>query len=191
MNTFKIIVVGLLLFSMGCNKQQDNTTDRYNSDSFRIIDSIATAERLNTIMKVVDEKAGISDTNTEDDIANSWVGKYEFIETWKEIGGKSTAGVGYAINVEKRGDNVLAAKIKMDGFQTSNRFICNVEYSNNQIAFYLQRFGKGNSSNIYKIGDNLLALEKNGNKLITHWKKLTPILDKNLKNKNAFKRINN
>jgi len=186
--SFNFLVFALLIFAIGCNKPQNNTSISYNTDSVRVKDSMVDADRRHNVMKVIEEKTGMTQTATEDENMNSWIGKYKYDESWEELNGRSRAGIEYDIKVRKTKNNDLMGYINMDGFQTLARLICKVEYSEKEIKLYFQSYGKENMSNRFKIGDHLLSLEKEGNKLKTLWRKLTPALDENLNKSNAFKK---
>lgn len=168
--------------------KQSSNSDSNLSDSIKIKDSITASIKNLELKKVQEEKAKDSIIAAKEKIMNSWLGKYEFSESAKSINGLTSMVWGYDLRVKKGNDNNLIGYINIDGFQTLSRFICTVDYSEQNLDLFLKSYGKDNSTKNYKVGDHLLTLEKADNKIKTHWIKLKPQLDENANKSNAFKK---
>ena len=100
---------------------------------------------------------------------NSWIGKYEYSESAKELNGITSMVWIYKIAIKRNTDSDLEASIYVEGFQTLPKTIkCKVEIDSNKINLY----SKPN-------GALQLSLEKNvDGKILTNWKAFQPNIDK-------------
>lgn len=120
-----------------------------------------------------------SQSATEQSQLDSWIGNYSFSEIVQP-----DENMFYELSIYKE-NNKYYSKINIDGFQTIQRLLANVEGNDESISIIFDQYLPDNLFEVYNQGDILLKLERKQAKLVTNWGKIGPI-DKNHMNSGTY-----
>lgn len=116
---------------------------------------------------------------------SAWTGIYEFSEDGGKTAGGTPIQIFHLIDVRESADGLMAA-VKSNGFQTSADLICTTKTENNKLLIYFAGYGEDNIFENFKEGDLLLTLEQKDGKILTHWGKFQPSIEKNNKSGKVY-----
>lgn len=153
-----ILLIGnLALTSCKKNEVFKNVKNERYSDTNSINISQSVKTELNENHKINDEVI---------DSISQWVGKYSYVESWKDLNGLVDLFLEYELEIYKKGNDWLTGNLNIDGFQTMERKKCAISYSKNSVSVFCNN-------------ELLFILKKDVNeKLKTYWKNLHPEIDK-------------
>ena len=103
---------------------------------------------------------------------DSWIGNYDFYEF-----SEPNMNMVYHIEIYKHMEKYFAS-INIDGFQTMGRIKADVIGNTKSIKLIFNSYLADNVSELYQKGDALLLLRK-GDKLLTSWLEMKPMLSEN------------
>ena len=131
-----------------------------------------------------------SNSLSQKDIINKWIGQYTFDESAQNAAGSGTQSWSYVINVSSKEDSLIAV-ILVDGFQTMTRIEAEVKVTEKNADFIFNKYGDENMFEHFKKGEKLFSLEINDkNEMITNWDKMKPnVVDNQKSGKVMFKKV--
>ena len=131
-----------------------------------------------------------NDVNSKENYCNSIVGNYifeEVIPNGGDINGTTSSVWEYKMEVLNIND-VCAATLEINGFQTYKKMSLSVDFNNNKYNFLFDKY-LDDTTDIYSNGDLLFSLYEKNNKLYTNWNLLLPNVDAN-KEDNIYFELN-
>ncbi len=161
----------LIFFIASCSKQEQ----KVNTDGQNSTQNIAPN----------------SNSNSQKEIDNKWIGQYEFDESAPNATGSGAQSWNYVVTVSFKENNMLSAFIQVDGFQTMTRIEAEVKTTEKNADFIFSKYEAENVFEQYKKGDKLFSLEINDkNDLVTNWGNMKPNIVENQKSgKVMFKKV--
>ena len=119
---------------------------------------------------------------------DSWLGKWEFVESWPTIDRKGVEFVQYEL-ILRRESGKLVCDLDMDGHMTLRRIRADCVTVGNgiNVVFSESRQDDQNGSHLVK-GDVLFRLERSQKGILTVWRKLRPTVPEHDKTGIYFKR---
>ena len=110
----------------------------------------------------------------------SWAGSYDFYEFTPPH-----ANWVYDVRVYEEG-GYYYADVNIDGFQTMTRLKAKVQGNSKSIDLVFDSYLPNNMFELYKKGDILFTLKKEGNMILTYWGKLEAMLSDNQKSGKVY-----
>jgi len=172
MKNLKLIFIFAFVFVLfSCNKQ-DRHVETENQGSTQNV-------------------APDSNSQTQKEISNKWIGQYTFDESAPNAAGSGAQSWSYVIKISAKDDDSLVALIQVDGFQTITRIEAEVKATEKNADFIFSKYGAENVFETYKKGEKLFSLEINEkNEMITNWDKMKPnVVDNQASGKVMFKKV--